>query len=501
MPAHADFPLEKPRPSENTGTLVAGPLDAYVPSAGKPWDARRVAHLYRRLGFGASFEQIQQGLQMSPSELVDQLLDGAAGQVPPAPPVWANWTSADYGLNPTLTEAHRRELRHRWLFDMLGESVRAKMALFWHNHFVTELFVYGCNAYLWSYYELIHRSAFGNFRDFTLEMGKNPAMLVYLNGNVNVVGEPNENYARELMELFTMGEGNGYNQLDVVEMSRALTGWTASFNDCTPPEFNPTRFDNNPKTIFGKTDNYTFDTAHQLIFTERAEETSMFIVKKIYQRFVYQTTYFPVVQGLAELFRASDWELLPVLKQLFKSEHFFDEELMNAHIKSPLEALLPILKMANAKYPDHIQPVWLDDITFWAQRLGQEIFGPPNVAGWKEYRSWINESTLAGRWNYAALMTQFITQRPELLDNLRTAAKGLTNDSKDAALVTKVLVEFFTGQTLDLLYQKAAVEYFKAGVPDTYFTNGTWDLNYDEVPLQIVNLLKYVVKLPEYQLS
>jgi uncharacterized protein (DUF1800 family) len=370
------------------------PLDPYVPSTAKPWNARRVAHLYRRIGFGATLEQIQQGLQMTPSDLVDQLLNNASDLGSPDPPIWSGYTSADYNSNPDLIYQHRKELRIRWMNDMLGEGVRAKMALFWHNHFVTGLNTYNCNSYMWGYYSLIHEYAFGNFRIFTREMGKNAAMLEYLNGNRNVAGQPNENYARELMELFTLGESNGYTQADIVDMARALTGWQAASYNCTPPYFDATKHDNNPKTIFGQTGNYTFTTAHNLIFSARADQASSFIAKKIYKNFVYQEANQQVVDGLASTFKSGNWELLPVLKQLFKSEHFFDEEVINARIKNPLEAMVPILKMAGAENLTAVPDNWWDAIFYWAYLLGQELFNPPNVAGWPGHHSWLNESTL-----------------------------------------------------------------------------------------------------------
>ncbi len=487
---------------ESLSPLVSNTLDPYVPSAAKPWNARRVAHLYRRLGYGATYAQIQQGLQMTPSGLVDHLLDTAAALPAPTPPYWAEWDSTDYApFGFDKTEEHRRELRHRWMADMLGEGVRAKMAFFWHNHFVTKLIIYGCNAYLWSYYTLLHQKALGNFRDFVVEMGKNPAMLVFLNGNLNVVGNPNENYARELMELFTMGENNGYTQQDVVEMSRALTGWTASFNDCTPAVFVPDRFDNTPKTIFGVTGNFDPDGAHLLIFSERSSQVSNFIAGEIYQHYVHRTPVPEVIGALAETFRNSDWELLPMLRQLFKSEHFFEEDLLNAKLKSPVETFIPILKMAGATYPANVKTDWWNDITFWVQKLGQEFFIPPNVAGWQEHRTWVNESTLAARWKYATLATYFLANDTQIRENLRSIAKGLTNSSTDPIVVTAALVDYFTGQTLEPLYLQAATAYFKSGIPENYFTNGTWSLDSSQVPDQIISLLQYLVRMPEFQLN
>lgn len=489
-------------PSTFVEQPVVAALPPYTPSADQPWNARRVAHLYRRLGFGATLQQIDQGLQMTPAALVDQLLDTAAALPPLTPPAWADWTAADYdAAGFQVTEEHRRELRHRWLSDMLNEGVRAKMALFWHDHFVTKIFIVGCNAYLWRYYELLHRRAFGNFREFVLEMGKNPAMLVFLNGNLNVAGEPNENYARELMELFTLGESNGYTQLDVVEMSRALTGWRASFNDCTPAFFDPAKHDNGVKTIFGQTGNFGFDDAHNLIFSQRPVEASTYIAGKIYQHYLYRTPDPAAAAAMAQTLRDHNWEIMPMLKQLFKSAHFFEEKFLGTKMKSPLDLFINLLKMSGARYPEEVLPDWWDDTLFWTRNLGQEIFNPPNVAGWPEHRVWINESTLTARWNYGAIATQFLSQNTQLRENLRQIAKTRSNNSKNPEVITLALIDFFTGQTLAPLQQEAAVAYFKAGVPEGYFTNGIWDLDFNQAPYQIINLLQYLVKIPEFQLT
>ncbi len=483
------------------GTTLSGSLDAYVPSVSKPWNARRVAHLYRRLGFGATHAQIQQGLQMSPAELVDSLLDPAADLGAPDPPFWAGYTSADYEADPDSVFTHRDLLRRQWFNNMLQEGVQAKMALFWHNHFVTSINVVGCNAYLWDYFSLIHTHAFGNFRVFAREMGKNSAMLVYLNGNQNVAGNPNENYARELMELFTMGESNGYTQADIVELARALTGWQAEMYACTPPYYDPAMHDNTPKTIFGQTNNYTFTTAHNLIFTARAEQVSNFITGKIYKNFVYQTIDPAIVQGLATQFKNSNWELLPVLKTLFKSEHFFDDRVMNAGIKNPLESMVPLLKMAGAQQLTAIPDSWWNAIGYWSYQLGQEVLNPPNVAGWPGYHKWINESTLTARWSFSSNVAYFLTQDETLRENLRTTAQSLTNDSNDPALIVSALVDYFTGQNLDPVHLQAAIINFKAGVPENYYIDGSWNLYWNEAPYQIVNLLYYLVRLPEFQLT
>ncbi len=504
MPAHADHTDRESlsqvvfAPSPPPG---GDPLAPYVPSAAKPWNARRVAHVYRRLGFGANLEKIQQGLALGPTALIDKLLDEAAGLDIPAPPFWAGYTLADYDGNQNLIEVHRRELRERWFTDMIGEGIRAKMALFWHNHFVTALNVYQCNSYMWSYYSMLHEYAFGNFRVFAREIGKNPAMLSYLNGNLNVVGQPNENYARELMELFTMGESNGYTQADIVEMARALTGWQAKDYLCTPAYYDPALHDTGDKTIFGKTSNYGFTTAHNLVFGERAEQVSEYITGKLYKHFVYQHPDPQVLDGLATTFRDGNWELMLVLKQLLKSEHFFEESFINARIKNPLESMLTIFKAAKSTFPGDIEPDWVNAFFYWSGQLGQEVMNPVNVAGWPGYHAWINESTLAGRWNFSSVVAYWVAAKEPTRENLRALAISLTNESNKPEVIVPALVDFFMGQTLEPVHLNAAIVYFKANIPENYFVDGTWNLYWAEAPYQITNMLYYLVRLPEYQLT
>ena len=266
-------------------------------------------------------------------------------------------------------------------------------------------------------------------------------MLSYLNGNDNVAGNPNENYARELMELFTMGEGNGYSQQDIVEMSRALTGWRANEYQCTPPYFDPTKHDNSPKTIFGQTANFTYTTAHNLIFSARATQVSHYITGKLYRHFVASRLDNEVITGLAQTFRNSNWELMPVIKQLVKSEHFFEEAFIGARLKNPLESMLGILKSAGVTAPQ-VADNWWNALFYWSNLLGQEILNPPNVAGWKEHHAWLNESTLTARWNYSSSFAYFLTTDEAIRENLRSLALSLSSDSNDPDVIVRALTLF-----------------------------------------------------------
>ena len=203
---------------------------------------------------------------------------------------------------------------------------------------------------------------------------------------------------------------------------------------------------------------------------------------------------------MALTFKNGGWELMPMLKQLFKSEHFFDENVMNAQLKNPLESMLPLWKMSGATYPDTIDDGWLDTLGYWAYQLGQEIFNPPNVAGWPGYRTWLNESTLTARWDFSSGTAYALSQNEVLRENLRNLALTLTNGSNNPTTIVEALVNHFTGQTLEPIQLKATVANFKEGIPENYFQDGSWNLYWDEAPYQIVNMLYYLVRLPEFQL-
>lgn len=487
----------------NSSSLLMTTLLPYTPGAAKPWNAARVQHLYQRLGFGGSKAEIDTGLGMTPATLVDNLIDNILTQASPTPPPWANLTYADYNGDNDLYFQHKIEFFHRWMREMITEGFRPKLALFWHNHFVTEEEVYDCNGYMWTYYKLIHDFALGNFRTFVEEMGKNPAMLVYLNGNLNVAEEPNENYARELLELFTLGEGNGYSQDEIVEVAKALTGWQLDMYNCDQQvALDDSLFDNTPKTIFGQTGNWNYEDVHELIFTYRKDQVAQHICTKIYRYFVYDKPDAAIIQGMMQTFIENNWELAPVFRQLFKSEHFFEEQIMNTRIKSPIEAVVQPYRLAGITFGEAINEDWMGYLVYMVDELGQKMFSPIDVAGWPGYHDWINENTLTIRWQFSAdIIYGGLLSTDAGRDSLRELAIALTSSTeKNPQVVTEALIRHFLKRDLEPELLNAAVAYFKGEIPENYFTNRLWNLYYDEVPYQIGNLLFYLLRLPEWQL-
>ncbi|MEM1123802.1 MAG: DUF1800 family protein, partial [Bacteroidota bacterium] len=302
-------------------------LAVYQPSPSQPWDNLRIKHLYRRLSYGNSLKDLDNARGKSPEQLVDELIDQAMTAPFSAPPKWATWDFRHFE-QAEPDEEKRNELIDNsiyswlleWVYDMQKNDVRGKLILFWHNHFVTQLETYYFPRYLYDYHRLLQKMALGNFKDFVHEMGKNTAMLLFLNGVQSTKYEPNENYARELYELFTLGRDNDYTQKDIEETARALTGWNVLDIWGFPVQFESSLWDRDTKTIFGQTGNWGYDDVTEILFQERRDQIAQFICQKIYTAFVNPVPNEIVISQLAETFKNNDWEIAPVLKQLFKSE-------------------------------------------------------------------------------------------------------------------------------------------------------------------------------------
>src|SRR5690606_30755376 len=234
----------------------------------------------------------------------------------------------------------------------------------------------------------LQRNALGNFKTLTSEVGLTSAMLYYLDGARNRGNNPNENYARELYELFTMGEGNNYTEQDIIETAKALSGYTERGEEgCTQVTFDPTEFNTDNKTIFGQTGNWGYDDVIDILFNERANETAWFICKKLYEFFVHPDSTDEegngiapqIIDGMAQTFMSNNFEIAPVIRQLLKSQHFFDETAIGVIIKSPFDLYFNLLKETGFTYDDTTVLNMIDS----ASLIGQELFNPPEVEGWQ----------------------------------------------------------------------------------------------------------------------
>lgn len=472
-------------------------ISVYVPSTSKPWDKQRVQHLYRRMGFGADHATIQSALGMDPAILVDSLVDEAVSLPTTPAPVWGYWALGDYTNSEVEGPQQILDWYVQFVEDMLNNGLRDKLTLFWSNHFVTQLDVYQCPSYMFQYYNLLQTHGTGNFRNFVHAIGINPAMIVFLNSYQNTATSPNENYARELYELFTLGVDNGYTQTDIVETAKALTGWNGFTDFCAPLTFVDGNHSHANKTIFGQTGDWGYDDVITILFEQRGDQVAQHICKKLYAYFVSPVLDQTFIDGLATTLVNSNFELVPVLKQMFKSEHFFDEDIIGVKIKSPMEMMLTFVKDGAFTTNQEV----LSGSQYYGAILGQKIFDPVDVAGWQGDHDWINTSTITGRWLITDYLIGWIYQNhPEELQALALAVVG--GNTTDPYLATQMIIDHFTprGLVTAAEYQQAT-QVFKWEVPQNYFDANLWDLNWTTVPAQMAVLLQHLSHMPEFQLT
>ncbi len=485
-----------------------------------PLDELRAAHLYRRLGFSASVQTINAAVGQTADTLVDNLVDQALATPPIPAPTWADWTNADYpeddDLAGQIRRAQQEEFATAYGNALLDNNLRDRLSFFWSNHFVTEIDVYNCNSFLYYYINNLQRNALGNFRTFVSEIGLTSAMLYYLDGVRNRGNNPNENYARELYELFTLGEGNNYTEQDIIETAKAISGYTNTGDEgCTQVTFDAADFNTENKTIFGQTGNWNYDDVINILFTERSSEIAWFICKKLYEFFVHPDSddatgnAQTIITGMAATFTANNFELAPVLRQLFKSQHFFDENAIGVIIKSPFDLYMNLLKETGFTYDDSTVINVIDA----SGLIGQTMFDPFDVAGWQRDRQWINTNFIIGRWlTSEVFLERFFQADPEQFRTLAMDAVGAADsNTSNPEIVVRALVNKFTpkGLLTDADFEKAMDAFKIDDVPENYYSPdyipgglSLWMLAVSmEVPTQVYVLLRHLSREPEFQLK
>lgn len=403
---------------------ITSTLSPWVPSQAQPWDTHTINHLYRRVGFGATHAEIASAKGKTPADVIDSLLDNALLAAMPAEPyksdTWLHtppYLGADYDKQIQQQTAYsyaNMEIRRDWMTNMAkpNSMLREKLALFWMNHFVIESLKVYYPQMMYRYLNYMRQNAWGNFKQMVKDVTIQPGMLVYLDGVISYRTLPNENYAREVLELFAVGESdkNGehnYTEADIRELAKALTGYRIKYDapapDVLPSYYEVTQHDATFKTIFGVKKPWGLasagipDDAIDHIFEMRKDTIAWYICSKVYSFFVYAGTHGPaesaIIDAMAATFKSSNWELKPVLAELFKSEHFFDEVNIGANIKSPHEYTVGLLRHFDIT-PDRLQS---GTLYYYTAAGGQVLLDPPNVKGWPGYRSWISTTTLPYR--------------------------------------------------------------------------------------------------------
>ena len=357
-------------------------------------------HLLWRAGFGPAVEQWNDLSKVSPQKLYEAL-EKASRKEPMPLKVATNFADGLMngidGIRRTeITPQQRQEMQKKsreeirninldWLDEMVNseQQLREKMAFFWHGHFACR----NLNAlYQQDLINIIRKHALGNFGTMLKEVSRSAAMLAFLNNQQNRKQKPNENFAREVMELFTMGRGN-YTEKDIKEAARAFTGWQFKLNG--EFIFREQLHDDGIKTVLGKTGNFDGDDVLDILLQQK--QTAVYLTKKLYRFFVNEQVDEQKVNQLADVFYNSNYDISKLMRAIFTSDWFYDEKNIGTRIKSPVELLVGIRRSLPMDLALPESQLYLQKV------LGQILFYPPNVAGWPGGKNWIDSSSLMFR--------------------------------------------------------------------------------------------------------
>jgi uncharacterized protein (DUF1800 family) len=467
----------------------------------------RNIHLLQRAGFGPSAEDIPSLSESKAEQLFQQLLKKSTAR-----PQFIKVTSSALdglvkgimteGRMQELSKEQRAELRKqsrealkdlnlRWLDEMVHSDaqLREKMAFFWHGHFACrEINIF----YQQQLLDVIRNNALGNFGDLLREVSKSAAMLAFLNNQQNRKRQPNENFAREVMELFTLGRGN-YTEKDIKEAARAFTGW--GFDLGGNFVFRKQFHDEGEKTVLGKTGTLDGDEVIDILLQQ--EQTARYITAKIYRFFVNETPDPAMVEKLSREFYQSGYDIKKLLSSIFLSPSFYEEKNRGVIIKSPVQLLVGLRRMLPMKFNN-------DEVQLLYQRLlGQVLFYPPNVAGWPGGRNWIDSSSLMYRLRLPRLLhdDEGLVAKPKDDDDVMMGVADKTPKRTGVINVDiewPVYVSAFSKTKREELLTHMAAALLPSGTIDAAMLDRYADLSSRDKYIQSVTI--QLMSLPEYQL-
>jgi uncharacterized protein (DUF1800 family) len=389
------------RPKHHAVTLKAGDeTDAIL-------DADDARFFLTRTGFAPDSNEVAQYVGLTREQAVDKVLGGVRTEAATPLPAWAAeplptraerkaWTPDQRRDEQRMRRQRYEELRAWWIREMATtpSPLTERMTLFWHNHFTSGQDKVPFPQVMARQDALLRREALGNFGVMLHDVAKDPAMLLYLDGAGNRKGKPNENFAREVMELFTLGEGH-YSQQDVSEAARAYTGWSLD-PDTQTYLWRPNFHDDGSKTVFGESG--PFDGDQMLDILLARPETATFVTTRLWREFVSDTPDAAQVASVADRFRASHYDIKVALRGLLLTDAFWRDDNRGVLVKSPVEFVVGTLRAFDISY-ENTAP-----FAAATRNLGENLFYPPNVKGWPGGQTWINSSTLLARKQFVEQM-------------------------------------------------------------------------------------------------
>ena len=438
------------------------PLEPFAPTANAPWDRRRAAHLARRAGFGASGAALDRLVALGPAGAVAHFVDAPAEEPDLDREIAALGSALDPGAaGPgAYGRANTDRLRRWWLYRMVrtGAPLREKLALLWHDHFAVQEGIVVRTQLLVAKTATLRRFALGPFAELLAQVARDPAMLVFLDNRLSTKESPNENWARELLELFTLGVDE-YSQADVRDLARVFTGWTTPTAHSTEFEFAAQHHDTGEKTVLGHRirgrrgaeGEKEGDEAIAHILKQPAH--GRFLARKLLEWFGSHSPDVAVVDGLAQVLRSNGGSIAGTLRVLFASKWFYAAEQDHALYRNPVDLVVSAARALEVQNPH------LAQLEAHTAALGMELFEPPSVAGWEHGDTWVRTGSVAPRLNFALDLAELphagrpITGRAAIdLDRLGAGA------SHDGETLLDALCERLLQQPLEPQQRAAVLE-------------------------------------------
>ena len=361
---------------------------------------KQTKHLLNRTSFGYTKQDLIFFKSMSKKEAINYLIYNAKSKTLLTPPKNIYKVSTRPTNYKSLLQNEKKKLRKIqnlkmneirvwWIKMMLNSkySFREKMTLFWHNHFVSEYIAVKNAGFMYQQNIMLRENSLGNFKTLLNESSKDLAMLIYLDNNSNKKSHPNENFARELLELFTLGEGH-YTEKDIKENARAFSGWRVNRKKAIFRKVDKLH-DNEIKTFLNQSGNFDGEDIINIILQQR--QTSKFIITKLYKEFISENINTDTINTIALAFQNSNYDISLAMRLLLNSDDFWNNR--QNLIKSPIELIVSLSKILNL----HLNNKDYTFITKISKKLGQELFNPPNVKGWIGGKTWIDTNSVVNR--------------------------------------------------------------------------------------------------------
>lgn len=510
----------------------------------------QLMHLLKRVKPGISPVEYNAFKGLDVAEIVDMLLtettleepinnyNNGADIIDPEVPFGETYVYADYN---NYLEGERIASMKSWFVKSLVEpstSMQGTMRLFWHNHMPTEMWGIFNSKFSYKYHKLLHDYSFGNFKEFVYEMCINPAMIIYLNTFANSKEAPDENFGRELQELFTIGKGPDaeYTEGDVQAAARIMTGWNLDWDSGEPlfywwnHEESDKQFSEfyGNKVITGKSGEAGAEELQEMIdMIFENNEVAPYICRKLYTYFCFATidewTEENIIQPLAEIFRDNDYSVKPVLEALFTSDHFYDEVNYGAIIKTPVDVLLGWWRSMEVQMPFEASDIHNDFLVYrsiyWSMSTwGMELGDPPNVAGWPAFyqfptfdKSWVTTSTIVRRIQFvdAFIYWGFWSPNYVVTYDILDFVKSMDAPSDPNALIQQ-MEDWFLGISLNESIRFGLKSILLSGQAEDYYWTNAWNAyisneDDEEAKSVVFNRLRYlfqrIFNLSEFQLK